>query len=146
CCDIGRHGDETPCTGRGCAGGRDVNDDWNWRSEKALYNFLRRIQQPARRVELNHKALDVLRFRFFDASGNVTRGRRADRAVDVDKTNFSCGKGFRRRCTEQPKEQRDNTIGGPSSTSPCILHAISHATSQSSALHSKLKLLSWGEA
>ena len=69
-------------------GGRDVNHNRNRRAEEALYNFLCRIEQTARRVELNHQTLHILCLCFFDASGNVTRCRGPDRAVDIDKANF----------------------------------------------------------
>ncbi len=72
-------------------GGRDVNHNGNRRSEEALHNFLSRIEQTTRRVELNHQALHILCLGFFDASGNVTRCRGPDRTVDVDKANFLRG-------------------------------------------------------
>src|SRR5262245_6773102 len=146
CRDMGCQRNETACAGRGRAGGRDVNDYDNGRSEKALYNFLSRIEQTAWRVELNHQALHILRLCLFDAPGNVTRRRGPDRAVDVDKTNFLRGKSFRRRCAGEPKEQRNNVNGGASSAMPRVALAIFRSASQGSALHRNLKLLSWGEA
>ena len=104
CRDTGRQRDETPCAGRCRAGRRDVNHDGNWRPEEALHNFLRRIEQTARRIQLNHQALHILRFGFFDASGNVTRCRRPDRAVDADKANFLRGEHGRCRSAGQAKK------------------------------------------
>src|SRR5262249_17670975 len=142
---IGRHRDETACAGCGRASGRDINDDRNWRAEEALHDFLRRIEQTARRVELDHQTLDILRLRFFDASGNVTGCRRPDCTVDVDKANFLPGDNLRRQCAGKPEEQRNNPNGGALAASPGIAFATFRSASQSSVLR-KLKLLSWGEA
>src|SRR5262249_2552376 len=120
CRDAGRERDETACAGRGCPGRRDVNNDRNWRTEEALHNFLRRIEQTARRIQLNHQALHILRLGFFDAPGNVTSCRRPDRAVDVDKANFLRGERRRRGYPNQRENQSSKVNGGASCASPCF--------------------------
>ena len=53
CRDARRNGNETTRAGCGRAGRSDINHDRHRGPEKALHDRLRRIEQAARRVELN---------------------------------------------------------------------------------------------
>ena len=86
--DAGGNGNETARTGRSRSRRRDIDYHRHRRSQKTLYDRLRRIEQAARGVELNDEALRVLPARFLDASRNVTRRCRANSSIDFDEGNL----------------------------------------------------------
>src|SRR5207237_6384101 len=61
CGDARGDGNETTGTGRSRARRSDVNHDWHSRLQEALHDCLGRVEQAARRVELNDQTLRVLR-------------------------------------------------------------------------------------
>jgi hypothetical protein len=67
-----------------------------------LYYRLRRIEQTARRVELNDQTLCLLRLGFIDTSRNIARRRRTYGSIDFDETNLLSRDRSR---TRQPKNQ-----------------------------------------
>ena len=82
------NGDETTGAGRSRARWSHINHHRHRGAQKALHDRLRRIEQTARRVQLNDQTLRVLRARFINASRNVTRCRRTNRAINFDKRNL----------------------------------------------------------
>src|SRR6266550_3516984 len=116
CGDTGGNRDETACACGSRAGRSDVNDHGNRRTQKTLYDLLRRIEQTARRVKLNYQTLGVLRSGFVYAARNVARCRRPDRSVDIDISNLlGCDACSRSRKTNQEtrKPGKDQNSGKP---------------------------------
>lgn len=158
CRDARGNSDETTCAGCGCASRSDINDDRQRGAEEALHDLLRRIEQTSRSVKLNDKTLSILRSGFIDAARNIARRGRPNRSIDINKGNLlrceNCGRA------SNPKDQRSNADGGPSSASPNTgcRSRIAGQASRSSALHfclsftvrcstvRKVMLLSWAAA
>src|SRR5262249_32235036 len=103
------------------------------RAQKTLHNLLRRIEQAARRIELNHETLRVLPPGFFNTSHNVTGRCRTNRSVDPDKRNLFRSEGCRCCCAGEPENQAARRS----------LHSVD--ANRGAALR-KLKLLSSVEA
>ena len=78
------NGDEATCAGRRRASRCDENYDWHGRAEKALNNLLCRIEQTARRVQLNNQTLRILCLRLIDTARDVAGRRGSDRSIDID--------------------------------------------------------------
>ena len=108
--DVGAFEDEKSRRRRPAAARSDINNDRYWRCHNLLDDLTRRIQQPARRVQLDQHRLIFISIRFRQRPPNVLIGNGMNGVVDHDLQHFRRGsRGHEQNQPNQRTKQMRNS-------------------------------------